>query len=136
MDRLSVKEASKDSIFQSLVGGNLTHLLVQTNVTDYQNESTAEPPQPTSTVINQDIINIEDVPEPTLFSAYENVTLPTPSALSAKCPEGVLYGYFEWNSGLEGCPMWMRSHSDLESYLEHDRKCIFRYRYSYTSRGK
>ena len=99
--QLSVKEASKDSIFQSLVGDNLTHLLVQTNVTDYQNKSTAEPPQPTSRVINQDIINIEDVLEPTLFSAYENVTLPTPSALSAKCPEGVLYGYFEWNGGLE-----------------------------------
>jgi uncharacterized protein len=115
--QLSAKEASKDSIFQSLVGGNLTHLLVQTNVTDYQNNSTAEPPQPSSTVINQDIINIEDVLEPTLFSAYENVSLPTPSALSAKCPERVLYGYFEWNGGLEGCPMWMRSHSDLESTL-------------------
>ena len=37
--------------------------------------------------------------------------------LSAKCPERVLYGYFEWNGGLEGCPMWMRSHSDLERTL-------------------
>ncbi|HEX5187543.1 MAG TPA: prolyl oligopeptidase family serine peptidase, partial [Nitrososphaeraceae archaeon] len=29
----------------------------------------------------------------------------------------VHYGYFEWNSGLEGCPKWMRSHSDLQSTL-------------------
>ena len=58
--------------------------------------------------------------EPTLFSAYENVSLPTPSALSAKCPERVLYGYFEWNGGLEGCPMWMRFSFRFGRYIEHD----------------
>jgi pimeloyl-ACP methyl ester carboxylesterase len=116
-DILTMKEVSDDSIFQNLVGGNLTHLLlVQTNVTDYQNMSTAEPPQPVYTVINQDTISIENELKPALLAAYENVTSPTGSALSAECLD-VLYGYFEWNSGLEGCPMWMKSHSNLGSTL-------------------
>jgi uncharacterized protein len=114
---LSVKEASKDPIFQDLVGGNLTHLLQgQTNVTDYQNKTTTSEPHPAYTGINQDTISIENKLKPALLAAYKNVTSPTASALSAKCLE-VQYGYFEWNSGLEGCPMWMRSHSALGDTL-------------------
>ena len=38
LGQISVKEASEDPIFQKLVGGNLTQLLLtQTNVTDNQN---------------------------------------------------------------------------------------------------
>ena len=38
-------------------------------------------------------------------AAFQNVTSPTDSALSAKCLD-VRYRYFEWNGGLEGCPSW------------------------------
>jgi uncharacterized protein len=110
---LTTKEISDDSIFQNLVGGNLTHLLlVQTNVTDHLNKSKAE----IHKVMNQDTTSIENELKPALLAAYENVTSPTASALLAECLD-VLYGYFEWNSGLEGCPMWMKSHSNLESTL-------------------
>jgi len=114
---LSVKEASEDPIFQDLVGGNLTHLLQgQTNVTGYQNKTTTSEPQPAYTGINQDTISIENKLKPALLAAYENVTSPTASALSDKCLD-VQYGYFEWNSGHEGCPIWMRSHSALGDTL-------------------
>jgi hypothetical protein len=36
---LSANELADDSIFQNVVGGNLTHLLVQSNVTGYQNKT-------------------------------------------------------------------------------------------------
>jgi uncharacterized protein len=114
---LTTKEISDDSIFQNLVGGNLTHLLlVQTNVTDHLNKSKAEIQHPILKVTNQDTASIENELKPAFLAAYENVTSPTASALLAECLD-VLYGYFEWNSGLEGCPMWMKSHSNLESTL-------------------
>ena len=114
---LTINRVSNDPFFQDLVGGNLTHLLhFQTNGMDYLNKSSTEPRQPTNTTISRDTISIENDPKPALIAAYKNVTLPMDSALSAKCLD-VQYGYFEWNSGLEGCPKWMRSHSDLESTL-------------------
>ena len=117
-DMLTMNKVSNDPIFQDLVGGNLTHLLLfQTNVTAYPNKSSTEPPQPTYNAgINQDTISIENDLKPALLAAFQNVTSPTDSALSAKCLD-VRYRYFEWNSGLEGCPKWMRSHSDLQSTL-------------------
>ena len=114
---LTISKVSNDPFFQDLVGGNLTHLLLfQTNGMDYLNKSSTEPPYPTNTTISRDTISIENDLKPALISAYNNVTFPTDSALSAKCLD-VQYGYFEWNSGLEGCPKWMRSHSDLQSTL-------------------
>jgi uncharacterized protein len=114
---LTINEVSNDQFFQDLVGGNLTHLLLfQTNYMDYLNKSSTKQSQPTNTTINRDTISIENDLKPALIAAYNNVTFPTDSALSAKCPD-VQYGYFEWNSGLEGCPKWMRSHSDLQSTL-------------------
>jgi uncharacterized protein len=114
---LTISEISNDPFFQDLVGGNLTHLLFfQTNGMNYLNKSSKEPPQPTNTTISRDIISIENDLKPALISAYNNVTFPTDSALSAKCLD-VRYGYFEWNSELEGCPTWIRSHSDLQSTL-------------------
>ena len=117
-DMLTMNKVSNDPIFQDLVGGNLTHLLLfQTNVTAYPNKSSTEPPQPTYNAgINQDTISIENDLKLALLAAFQNVTSPTDSALSAKCLD-VRYRYFEWNSGLEGCPKWMRSHSDLQSTL-------------------
>ena len=76
----------------------------------------AETQQPIPTVTNQDTISIENELKPALLAAYQNVTSPTASALAAKCLD-VQYRYFEWNSGLEGCPKWMKSHSNLESTL-------------------
>ena len=114
---LTISEVANDPFFQDLVGGNLTHLLLfQTNGMNYLNKSSKELPQPTNTTISRDIISIENDLRPALISAYNNVTFPTDSALSAKCLD-VRYGYFEWNSELEGCPKWMRSHSDLQSTL-------------------
>jgi hypothetical protein len=114
---LTLEKVSDDSILQNLVGGNLSHLLLdQTNLTGYLNKSVAETQQPTHTVMNQDTIRIENELKPALLAAYENVTSPAASALAAKCLD-VQYRYFEWNSGLEGCPTWMKSHSNLESTL-------------------
>jgi len=114
---LTISEISNDPIFQNLVGGNLTHLLLyQTNGMDYLNKSSKEKSQPTNTNISRNIISIENNLKPALITAYNNVTFPIDSALQSKCLD-VHYGYFEWNSGLEGCPKWMRSHSDLQSTL-------------------
>jgi hypothetical protein len=66
--------------------------------------------------MNQDTISIENELKPALLDAYQNVTSPSASSLVAKCLD-VQYRYFEWNSGLEGCPKWMKSHSNLESTL-------------------
>ena len=114
---LTVSEISDDPNFQNLVGGNLTNLLLyQTNGMDYLNKSSTEKSQSTNTTIGRNTISIENNLKPALIAAYNNVTFPTDSALLSKCLD-VHYGYFEWNSGLEGCPKWMRSHSDLQSTL-------------------
>jgi pimeloyl-ACP methyl ester carboxylesterase len=114
---LQLEKVSNDSILQNLVGGNLTHLLLdRTNLTSYQNESVVGAQQPSHRVINQDTMSIENELKPALLAAYENVTSPTASALAAKCLD-VKYSYFEWSSGLEGCPIWMKSHSNLNSTL-------------------
>ena len=113
---LTLEEVSNDSILQNLVGGNLTHLLDKTNLTGSENKSLAETQQGIHTVMNQDTISIENELKPALLDAYHNVTSPSASALAAKCLD-VQYRYFEWTSGLEGCPKWMKSHSNLESSL-------------------
>jgi predicted esterase len=114
---LTINKISNDSIFQNLVGGNLTHLLLyQTNGMDFLNKSSTEQLQPASTNVSRVTISIEDDLKSALIAAYNNVTFPTDSAMLSKCLD-VHYGYFEWNSGLEGCPKWMRSHSDLQSTL-------------------
>ena len=112
---LSINEISNDPFFQNLVGGNLTNLLLfQTNGMDYLNKSSTEQPQPTNASIGRDTISIENDLKPALIAAYKNITFPTDSSLLTKCLD-VQYGYFEWNSGLEGCPKWVRSHSELQS---------------------
>ncbi|MGE5661765.1 MAG: prolyl oligopeptidase family serine peptidase, partial [Ignavibacteriales bacterium] len=114
---LTLEEVSNDSILQNLVGGNLTHLLLdKTNLTGSENKSLAETQQRIRTVMNQDTISIENELKPALLGAYQNVTSPSASALTAKCLD-VQYRYFEWTSGLEGCPKWMKSHSNLGSTL-------------------
>ena len=100
---LTLEEVSNDSILQDLVGGNLTHLLLdKTNLTGSENKSLAETQQRIHTVVNQDTISIENELKPALLDAYHNVTSPSASALAAKCLD-VQYRYFEWTSGLEGC---------------------------------
>ncbi|MGE4117206.1 MAG: alpha/beta hydrolase family protein [Candidatus Nitrosocosmicus sp.] len=114
---LTISEISNDQIFENLVGGNLTHLLLyHTNGMDYLNKSSTVKSHPNNTTISKNTISIENNLKPALIAAYNNVTFPTDSALISKCLD-VHYGYFEWNSGLEGCPKWMRSHSDLQSTL-------------------
>jgi hypothetical protein len=114
---LAISEISNDQIFENLVGGNLTHLLLyQTNGMDYLNKSPTEKLHLNNTTISKNKISIENNLKPALIAAYNNVTFPTDSALLSKCLD-VHYGYFEWNSGLEGCPKWMRSHSDVQSTL-------------------
>ena len=72
LGQISVKEASKDPIFQTLVGGNLTQLLLNpTNVTD-NNRTGTLPEQKNNT--NDDLISIEGVLKPALVKIYECVT--------------------------------------------------------------
>ena len=100
--QLSVEEASKDPIFQTLVDGNLTQLLLsQTNVTD-NNRTGTLPEQENNT--NDDLISIEDVLKPALVTAYENDTSPNASLLSAKCIAA-------------GCPSYGKSFSALPSVI-------------------
>lgn len=98
-----MEEASGDPIFQTLVGGNLTQLLLtQTNSTDSQN-GTAQRLQSKQNNTNDDLISIEDELKPALVTAYENDTSPEPSLLSAKC------------INLFGCPSYGKSFSALGS---------------------
>jgi uncharacterized protein len=91
--QISVKEASKDPIFQKLVGGNLTQLLLNpTNVTEQNNT-------------NDDLISIEGVLKPALVRGYENDTSPNASQLSEKC------------IALQGCPSIGKSFSALPSVI-------------------
>jgi uncharacterized protein len=81
--QLSIEEASKDRIFQSLVGGNLTQLLLtQTNVTDNRN-GTSQRLQPEQNNTNHDFISIEGELKPARVTAYKNDTSPKASLLSA-----------------------------------------------------
>jgi pimeloyl-ACP methyl ester carboxylesterase len=99
LGQISVKEASKDPIFQSLVGGNLSQLLLsQSNVTDNRNGTL---PEQNNT--NDDLISIEDVLKPALVREYENETSPNASLLSAKC------------IAIFGCPSYGKSFSALGS---------------------
>jgi uncharacterized protein len=96
-----VKEASKDPIFQKLVGGNLTQLLLNpTNVTD-NNRTGTLPERKNNT--NDDLISIEGVLKPALVRYYENDTSPNASQLSEKCID------------LSGCPSLAKSFSALSS---------------------
>lgn len=100
--QLSVEEASRDPIFQRLVGGNLTQLLLtKANVTDNRNGTF--PGQNNTT--DDNLISIEDELKPALVRVYENDTAPTASQLSAKC------------INLFGCPSYGKSFSALESVV-------------------
>jgi len=102
--QLSVKEASGDPIFQRLVGGNLTQLLLtQTNVTD--NSNVTLPNQNNTNNDDDNLISIEDELKPALVRVYENDTSPTVSQLSAKC------------INIYGCPSYGKSFSALESVI-------------------
>ncbi|MGB7634415.1 MAG: alpha/beta fold hydrolase [Nitrososphaeraceae archaeon] len=94
--QISVKEASKDPIFQKLVGGNLTQLLLNpTNVTEQNNT-------------NDDLISIEGVLKPALVRGYENdtsINAINASQLSEKC------------IALYGCPSLGKSFSALPSVI-------------------
>ena len=93
LGQISVKEASKDPIFQKLVGGNLTQLLLNpTNVTEQNNT-------------NDDLISIEGVLKPALVRGYENETSINASQLSEKC------------IALYGCPSLGKSFSALPSVI-------------------
>ena len=93
LGQISVKEASKDPIFQKLVGGNLTQLLLNpTNVTEQNNT-------------NDDLISIEGVLKPALVRGYENDTSINASQLSEKC------------IALYGCPSLGKSFSALPSVI-------------------
>jgi uncharacterized protein len=93
LGQISVKEASKDPIFQKLVGGNLTQLLLNpTNVTEQNNT-------------NDDLISIEGVLKPALVRGYENDTSINSSQLSEKC------------IALYGCPSLGKSFSALPSVI-------------------
>ena len=101
--KLSVREASKDTIFQKLVGGNLTQLLLNpTNVTD-NNGTGILPEQKNNT--NDDLIGIEGVLKPALVRGYENETSINPSQLSEKC------------IAIYGCPSLGKSFSALPSVI-------------------
>ena len=100
--QISVKEASKDPIFQTMVGGNLTQLLLgQTNVTDNLNGTLSEQNNNT----NDDLISIEGVLKPALVREYENETSPNATLLSAKCV------------AIFGCPSYGKSFSALPSVI-------------------
>jgi uncharacterized protein len=100
LGQISVKEASKDPIFQTLVGGNLTQLLLNpTNVTD--NNRTGTLPEQNNT--NDDLISIEGVLKPALVRIYENETSINASRLSEKCVN------------IYGCPSIGKSFSALSS---------------------
>ena len=96
LGQISVKEASKDPIFQKLVGGNLTQLLLNpTNVTEQNNT-------------NDDLISIEGVLKPALVRGYENdtsINAINASQLSEKC------------IALYGCPSLGKSFSALPSVI-------------------
>jgi alpha-beta hydrolase superfamily lysophospholipase len=96
---ISVKEASKDPIFQTLVGGNLTQLLLNKSSVTGNNVSTSHEQNKT----NADLISIEKELKPALVRFYENDTSPTPSQLSAKCID------------IFGCPSEGKSFSALSS---------------------
>ena len=101
--QISVKEASKDPIFQKLVGGNLTQLLLNpTNVTD--NNSTGILLEQKNNT-NDDLISIEGVLKPALVRGYENETSINESQLSEKC------------ISLYGCPSLGKSFSALPSVI-------------------
>ena len=101
LGQISVKEASKDPIFQTLVGGNLTQLLLNpTNVTD-NNRTGTLPEQKNNT--NDDLISIEGVLKPALVRIYENETSINASRLSEKCVN------------IYGCPSIGKSFSALSS---------------------
>ena len=102
--QLSVAEASKDPIFQKLVGGNLTQLLLlnPTNVTD-NNRTGILPEQKNNT--NDDLISIAGVLKPALVRGYENDTSINVSHLSEKC------------ISLYGCPSLGKSFSALPSVI-------------------
>lgn len=101
--QISVAEASKDPIFQKLVGGNLTQLLLNpTNVTD-NNGTGILPEQKNNT--NDDLISIEGVLKPALVRGYENDTSPNASQLSEKCID------------IYGCPSLGKSFSALPSVI-------------------
>jgi hypothetical protein len=101
LGQISVKEASKDPIFQTLVGGNLTQLLLNpTNVTD-NNRTGTLPEQKNNT--NDDLISIEGVLKPALVRDYENETYINASRLSEKCVN------------IYGCPSIGKSFSALSS---------------------
>ena len=101
LGQISVKEASKDPIFQTLVGGNLTQLLLSpTNVTD-NNRTGILPEQKNNT--NDDLISIEGVLKPALVRIYENETSINASRLSEKC------------LNIYGCPSIGKSFSALSS---------------------
>jgi uncharacterized protein len=102
LGQISVKEASKDPIFQTLVGGNLTQLLLSpTNITD--NNRTGTLPEQNNT--NDDLISIEGVLKPALVRYYENDTSINASRLSDKC------------LNVYGCPSIGKSFSALPSVL-------------------
>jgi uncharacterized protein len=100
LGQISVKEAAKDPIFQTLVGGNLTQLLNPTNVTD-NNRTGTLPEQKNNT--NDDLISIEGVLKPALVRIYENETSFNASRLSEKCVN------------IYGCPSIGKSFSALSS---------------------
>jgi uncharacterized protein len=103
LGQISVEEASENPIFQNLIGGNLSQLLLnQTNVTDNNRTGTLSEQENNT---NDDLISIEDVLKPAFVRFYENDTSPNASLLSAKC------------INIFGCPSYGISFSALPSVI-------------------
>jgi len=116
-DTLTIEEIMSDPILQDLVGGNVTHLLqFPTNSAILPDKLSTDSWDSVSKNISRDTIVVGNDLKRALVGAFQNVTIPTNSALSIDCRD-VCYGYFEWNGGYEGCPTWVKSHHNSQSTL-------------------
>jgi len=103
---LSVQEASKDVTFQSIIGGNLSLILTQQNLTN-----DTKLPKPEFNFNNDTYINIQTELKPALIELSKSFFSPSRSPSSSdlssvsKC------------TNLEGCPMYQESFLKLEPNL-------------------
>ncbi|MBA3750517.1 MAG: alpha/beta fold hydrolase [Nitrosopumilus sp.] len=103
---LSLKEASEDLVFQSMVGGSISIIFTKENVssddTNTNDEQTSQSLNPKFNQDNEIFISIENELRPALKKLAEKFLTPTPG----KCVS------------LEGCQLWVRSF--LESQVNLD----------------
>lgn len=99
---LSVKEASQDVTFQSIIGGNLSFIL-----TEYLANNNTEVPKLEYNPNNDAFINIETELRPALIEISKTFFSPSSSSSNSsdKC------------TNLEGCPLYLESFLKLEPNL-------------------